>query len=112
MRCPNKKLAALGTHDDRLMHGGERKLTCEGMVGLTPVDDIVLDTGCSRTMVRAVLIPEAKISTTTMVTIWCAHRQVEQYPTAEEEIQVRGACITVEAAVCKTYLCQCCWVQT
>lgn len=69
-------LAAIGTNDDGLMHGGKKKQTCEDMVGLTPVDDIVEDTGCSRTMVRAALLPEAKVSMTKMVTIWCAHGQV------------------------------------
>ena len=101
-RCPSKTLAAMGTHDQRISQGGEKRLTCKGMVEQTPVEDIVLDTGCSRTMVQAVLVPETKVSTSKMVTIWCAHGQVEQYPTAKVEILVKGVHITVEAAVCKT----------
>ena len=63
------------------------------------VDQIVLDTGCSRTMVRRDLVPENKFIEGDAVTIWCAHGDTVLYPVAQLELQVDGVPVCVEAAV-------------
>ena len=53
-----------------------------GKVEGTDVSDIVLDTGCSRTLVRKELVPESKRMPGQAVTIRCAHGDLVLYPTA------------------------------
>ena len=64
--------------------------------------DIVLDTGCSRTVVRRELVPKNKILEGAAVTIRCAHGDTVRYPLARVNIEVQGRRVTVEAAVSTT----------
>ena len=73
-----------------------------GQVEGIHVDQIVLDTGCSRTMVRQNLVPESKIIEGDAVTIRCAHGDTVLYPVAQLELEVEGLPVCVEAAVSKT----------
>ena len=66
------------------------------------VDQIVFDTGCSRTMVRRDLVPENKLIEGDAVTIQCAHGDTVLYPVAQVELQVDGVPVCVEAAVSKS----------
>ena len=45
----------------------------KGLVEGTPIERILLDTGCSKTLVRQELIPKEKILEGEAVTIRCAH---------------------------------------
>ena len=63
------------------------------------VKDIVLDTGCSKTIVHHSLVPEKKLVTGEAVTIRCAHGDSVLYPLANVDLVVDGVPLTVEAAV-------------
>ena len=73
-----------------------------GQVEGIHVEQIVLDTGCSRTMVRQDLVPQSKIIEGDAVTIICAHGDTVLYPVAQLELEVDGLPLCVEAAVSKS----------
>ena len=73
-----------------------------GQVEGIHVEQIVLDTGCSRTMVKQDLVPEGKIIEGDAVTIRCAHGDTVLYPVAQLELEVDGLPLCVEAAVSKS----------
>ena len=73
-----------------------------GLVEGIQVDQIVLDTSCSQTMVRQDLVPESKIIEGDAVTIWCAHGDTVLYPIAQLQLEVDGIPMCVEAAVSKS----------
>ena len=67
-------------------HPAKRKMVnqpfqCKGVVEGQLVNDIVLDTGCSRTLVRSDLLGERKFEEET-ITVQCAHGDVVTYPLA------------------------------
>ena len=70
-----------------------------GRVEGQSVEKVLLDTGCSRTMVRQDLVPQCKILEGDAVTVRCAHGDTVLYPLAEVELEVDGLSIHVEAAV-------------
>ena len=72
------------------------------MVEGSTVENILLDTGCSRTLVRSDLVRQEKIIEGEVVTICCAHGDTVLYPVASVELEVEGRHITVEAAVSDT----------
>ena len=57
-----------------------------GKVEGRKVTDILLDTGCSRTVVRQDLVPEQKKVEGEAVAICCAHGDTVLYPLAQVEI--------------------------
>ena len=63
------------------------------------VDDIILDTGCSRTLVRSNLVGKERLSSEKSVTVQCAHGDVVEYPVVTVEIRVQGIRVTIEPAV-------------
>ena len=63
------------------------------------VDDIILDTGCSQTMVHKHLVPKAKLVAKATTSLRCAHGDVVVYPHAEVRVEVDGIVIDVRAAV-------------
>ena len=63
------------------------------------VDDIILDTGCSQTMVHKHLVPKAKLVAEATTSLRCAHGDVVVYPHAEVRVEVDGIVIDVRAAV-------------
>ena len=67
----------------------------EGVV----VDDVVLDTGCSQTMVRQSLVPEERLVAGATTSLRCAHGDVMAYPLADVRMEVGGTGINVRAAV-------------
>lgn len=84
--------------------GGQvvESVTGSGVVEGTGVHNIVLDTGCSRTMIQQDLVPvENKISGEA-ATLRCAHDDVVLYPLAYVDVQVSGITFTVGAAVSQT----------
>jgi predicted aspartyl protease len=70
--------------------------------GVVEGHNILLDTGCSRTLVHQNLVPESKIQEGEAIAIRCAHGDTVLYPLAEISMEVEGQKITVEAAVSDT----------
>ena len=70
------------------------------------MEQIVLDTGCSRTMVRRDLVPGHKLIEGDAVIIRCAHGDTVLYPVAQLELRVDGVPVCVEAAVSESLLVQ------
>ena len=77
----------------------EPGITRGGVVEGRFVTDILLDTGCSRTLVKKDLVPPGKIREGEAVTIRCAHGDTVLYPLAEVDMELQGMKIKVEAAV-------------
>ena len=73
-----------------------------GLVEGKKVNKILLDTGCSRTMVHKTWVPPHKLKEGNAVTIRCAHGNTVLYPLADVNMEVDGLPITVEAAVSET----------
>ena len=78
----------------------------KGVVEDQLVNDIVLDNGCSRTLVRSDPVRsdplgEKKFEEET-ITVQCAHGDVVTYPLAKVELEVKGRALTVKAAVSDT----------
>ena len=73
-----------------------------GMVEGEPVKSILLDTGCSRTLVRNNLVPKHKLLHGEVVAIRCAPGDTVLYPLAEVELEVEGYPLRIEAAVSDT----------
>ena len=73
-----------------------------GLVEGCPTDSILLDTGCSRTMVQRRLVPEGKMLPGEAVTIRCAHGDTVLYPLASLQLQVEGLPLQIKAAVSDT----------
>ena len=71
----------------------------EGLVEGHKVEKILLDTGCSRTMIQRSLVPQNKFLEGQAVTIRCAHGDTVLYPLAEVDLEIDGLPIRVEAAV-------------
>ena len=66
------------------------------------VHDIVLDTGCTRTMVRRGLLPTDIQTTEQTVQIRCAHEDVTTYPLANIHLEIDGVVVEATAAVSQT----------
>ena len=66
------------------------------------VKNIVLDTGCSRTLVKKELVDVKKMLPGQMVSVRCAHGDAVQYPLATLSMDVKGHPIQVVAAVSET----------
>ena len=90
-RCPEKGFYCSET--------GQSKLYRQGKVEGKAIKDILLDTGCSRTMVKRELVPANKFLEGDVVTIRCAHGDVTLYPLAQVNMEIGGVPIKVEAAV-------------
>ena len=73
-----------------------------GVVEGRSVGDILLDTGCSRTLVHRELVPESKLKDGKAVAICCAHGDTVLYPRADIMLEVNDKQISVEAAVSDT----------
>ncbi|XP_064399260.1 uncharacterized protein LOC135345747 [Halichondria panicea] len=73
-----------------------------GSVEGKKVDNILLDTGCSRTLIRKDLVPQHKLLHGEVVAIRCAHGDTVLYPLAEVDLEVEGYLIHVEAAISDT----------
>ena len=89
------------------LFGGEQGMLGikhSGVVEGNAVDDIMLETGCSRTMVRGDLVPREKILESRGAVVRCAHGNTVLYPTAQVCLEVDGYKINTTAAVTNTLL--------
>ena len=72
----------------------------------TPVTDategIMLDTGCSRTMVHSDLVSEGQIREGESAVVRCAHGDTVMYPMADICVELDGCTIDTVAAVSDT----------
>ena len=74
----------------------KQDMTRVGRVEGTIVSDILLDTGCDRTLVRKELVPAERM-VAGEVPIRCAHEDVHVYLLAKLEIEIGGSIVGVEA---------------
>ena len=72
------------------------------MVEGTPVESIVLDTGCSRTLVRSNLVPQDKVLEGESVAVRCVHGDTVLYHLALVHLEINGHHLDVEAALSET----------
>ena len=72
---------------------------CEGVVEGQFVNDIVLDTGFSRTLVRSDLVGKENCKPGEKVTVQCAHGDIVTYPISSVELEVQRRVLSVETAV-------------
>ena len=79
--------------------GRGRSVAWAGLVEGTAVSDILLDTGCTRKMVRRGLVPEDNLLPGEAVTVLCAHGDTALYLLARVRIDVEGLKMEVKAAV-------------
>ena len=73
-----------------------------GVVEGKQVENILLDTGCSRTLVHQDLVPRDKIREGEAVAIRCAHGDTVLYPLPHISLEIEGKPVSVEAAVSET----------
>ena len=73
-----------------------------GLVEGKPVSSILLDTGCSRTLVRKDLVPQHKLLHREAVAIRCAHGDTVLYPLPEVDFELDGYPLHIEAAISDT----------
>ena len=101
-RCPSN--AALLCEAGRRSAGSrvQSGMLREGLVEGQAVTGVLLDTGCSQTLVKSDLVPTAKRVEGDAVTIRCAHGDTVLYPLANVELVVDGIPLQVEAAVSDT----------
>ncbi len=107
--CPDKA-GALFCTERRIDHQGKSNTkktevqTKPSVVktGSVEGDNILLDTGCSRTLIRKDLVPQHKLLHGEVVAIRCAHGDTVLYPLAEVDLEVEGYLIHVEAAISDT----------
>ena len=95
--CPEKSMVCKEQMDRR--RAGGRPMYKAGKVEGQEVTDILLDTGCSRTMVRRNLVAMEKVIVGKVATITCAHGDTKLHPLALVEVELDGAHIQVEAAL-------------
>ena len=102
-RCPNRALycgtGRLKRSRPQEPDAMEPGITRGGVVEGRFVTDILLDTECSRTLVKKHLVPPEKILEGEAVMIRCAHGDTVLYPLAEVDMELQGMKIQVEAAV-------------
>ena len=108
--CPHRAMFCMERRMDHTGHSRvKRNLHVEkpgiakpGVVEGTAVSNILLDTGCSRTLVRKDLVPTAKLLDGEVVAIRCAHGDTVLYPLAQVGVEIGGRLLEVEAAVSET----------
>ena len=80
----------------------EGSLQRTGIVEGREVKNILLDTGCARTLIRQELVPHEKMIEGEAIPIRCAHGDTVLYPLALVKIVVGGCTIQIKAAVSET----------
>ena len=75
---------------------------CQGFVNGLLVNDLLLDIGCSKTIVWRDLVGEEQWLEEESTIIQCAHGDAIAYPLAEVQLQIQGKSVLVRAAVSDT----------
>ena len=105
--CPNDTMFCSECRVDYKGNSAVRKvpavctqgLHVSGKVDGIPIKSVVLDTGCSRILVRHDLVSQDNILEGGVVAIRCAHGDTVLYPIAKVYLEINGHSIDVEAAV-------------
>ena len=92
MHCPSKALFCSQSQPKQV------EVYRTGIVEGIPVTDIVLDTGCSQTLVRSDLITDEDVLQEE-VAIRCAHGNVLKYPLANIQLMIGATKMKVKAGV-------------
>ena len=99
-----------GNIDQSVVQGPE--VLQPGKVEGTQVCDILLDTGCSRTLIRKDLVSEESLLPGEAVAIRCAHGDTVLYPLAQVQLEVEGQTMEATVAVAdKLPMSVYCWEQ-
>ena len=90
-----------------LVRGGSERVvgilvTRSGAVEGTVAHDIVLDTGCTQTMVHKALVPRPQMIPGETVPVRCSHGDVTYYPLANVRLYIQGTVFTIRAALSPT----------
>ena len=93
--CPNNALYCAGRKKNK-------DIQRSGVVNGQRVEDIVLDTGCSQTMVHSRLIPSDQLLEVDGVVVRCVHGDSALYPLCNVRIELEGRYIQAVAAVSDT----------
>ena len=88
------------THADECEQNGS--IQRKGQVEGTEVNDVVLDTGCARTLIHRRLVPDSKMIQGEATTLWCAHGDTVLYPLAKVELHMDGIPLHIKAAISDT----------
>ena len=96
--CPSRALYGEGRPYEKMSQLNSEVMCHNGTVEGCYLEDIFLDTGCTRTLVHQDLIPR-DMETRGEVIICCAHGDEVSYPVAEVEITVGDRIMQVEAGV-------------
>ena len=106
LRCPeNKESQEMGQektyfsgHAEALNDNKPVEYCAQGKVE-GQLTELLLDTGCSKTMININLVPAEKIDKGKMISMQCAHGDMKQYPTAVLDIEINDKKYKVDAAV-------------
>ena len=103
MFCTERKVRA-GRQEEVKRRPAQTKpgVVKSGRVEGRAVDNILLDAGCSRTLVHRKFVSEGKLQAGEAVAIRCAHGDTVLYPLAKISLEVEGRPIEVEAAISDT----------
>jgi len=104
VNCPNNALFCSERRVDYQGNSAVRAVCTQGLQGSgkvdgIPVKSVVLDTGCSRTLVRSDLVSQDNLLEGEVVAICCAHGDTVLYPLAKVHLEISDHNIDVEAAV-------------
>ena len=94
-KCPNKAMFC------EAKRKSNPSLQRRGVVEGKYVQDILLDTGCSKTLVHQKLVPEGKVLPGETTTMHCVHGDKVLYPVASLSLEVEGVPVAIKAAVAK-----------
>ena len=101
--CPSNALFCTGQQINRkrtrVSESKKNGVTKSGIIEGKPVNDILLDTGCSRTLIHKQHVPKEKMLEGEAVAIQCAHGDTVLYPLAQVKIKIDGKSFEVQAAV-------------
>ena len=99
LRCPKNALVVKESDEEGgENHGVVGEIVVRGKVDGQEVDDILVDTGCARTLVLKSLVVPSKLTGGEM-SVRCAHGDVSRYPIAEVKITIQGESHVVRVGV-------------
>ena len=97
--CPNNAMLCEGAQVKIRKNWSNQEVSRPGKIEGKAVKDILLDTGCSRTLVHKDHVPMGKVLEGEAVAIRCAHGDTVLYPLACVNVEVDGQAFEVQAAV-------------
>ena len=99
-QCPSKALFC--GNRNKLRGTVEGTVLQQGLVNGFLMDDLLLDTGCSKTVVQRDLVGEEQWLEGESTIIHCAYQDAIAYPLATIKLEVQGKLVLVNSAVSDT----------